>query len=71
MRVLIVEDARRPAAMLTQIMVEQKRSAEAVRDGEDGFAYAMSGLHDAAAPDVMRRRRTALRWRGSCAGRNL
>lgn len=57
--------------MLTQIMVEQKCSAEAGRDGEDGFAYAMDGLDDAAAPDVMRRRRTALRWRGSCAGRNL
>ncbi len=30
--------------MLTQIMVEQKRSAEAGRDGKNGFAYAMSGL---------------------------
>ncbi|MBC8575013.1 hypothetical protein [Yanshouia hominis] len=39
--------------MLTQIMVEQKRSAEAGRDGKNGFAYAMSGLDDAAAPDVM------------------
>ena len=36
MRILVVEDERRLADALTQIMREQKYAVDAVYDGEDG-----------------------------------
>lgn len=53
MRILIVEDERRLADALTQIMREQKYTVDAVYDGEDGFAYARSYEYDAIILDVM------------------
>ena len=53
MRILIVEDERRLADALTQIMREQKYTVDAVYDGEDGFAYAKSNEYDAIILDVM------------------
>ncbi|MEN6637472.1 MAG: response regulator transcription factor [Clostridiaceae bacterium] len=53
MRILVVEDERRLAAALTQIMREQKYTVDAVYDGEDGYQYALSGEYDAIILDVM------------------
>ncbi|HML68144.1 MAG TPA: response regulator transcription factor [Clostridia bacterium] len=53
MRILIVEDERRLADALTQIMREQKYTVDAVYDGEDGFAYAKSNEYDAIILDIM------------------
>ena len=63
MRVLIVEDERRLADALCQIMREQKYGVDAVYDGRDGLDYAMSGQYDVVVLDVM----LALRWSGRCA----
>ena len=53
MRILIVEDEKRLADALTQIMREQKYTVDAVYDGEDGYQYALSGDYDAIILDVM------------------
>ena len=53
MRVLIVEDERRLADALCQIMKGQKYGVDAAYDGQDGFDYAMSGQYDVVVLDVM------------------
>lgn len=53
MNLLIVEDEVRLAEALAQIMTEQKYSVDMVYDGEDGLAYAESGLYDVIVLDVM------------------
>lgn len=58
MRILVVEDERRLADALTQIMREQKYAVDAVYDGEDGYQYALAGDYDAVILDVMLPKRT-------------
>lgn len=53
MNILIVEDEGRLSEALAQIMTEQKYSVDVVHDGEDGLAYAESGLYDVVVLDVM------------------
>lgn len=53
MRVLVVEDERRLAEALVQIMLEQRYQAEAVYNGADGLDYALSGQYDVVVLDVM------------------
>ncbi|NLI54666.1 MAG: response regulator transcription factor [Clostridiales bacterium] len=53
MRILVVEDEKRLADALTQIMREQKYTVDAVYDGEDGYQYALTGDYDAVVLDVM------------------
>lgn len=53
MRVLIVEDERRLAEALKQIMEEQKYITDVVYNGDDGLAYALSGQYDVIVLDVM------------------
>ncbi len=53
MRVLIVEDEKRLAEALSQIMKEQHYVVDAVYDGEDGLAYALSVQYDVIVLDVM------------------
>ena len=53
MNILIVEDEVRLAEALAQIMTEQKYSVDVVHDGEDGLAYAESGLYDVVVLDVV------------------
>ena len=53
MRILIVEDEKRLADAVTQIMREQKYTVDAVYDGEDGYQYASGGEYDAIILDVM------------------
>ena len=52
MRILIVEDERRLADALCQIMREQKYGVDAVYDGRDGLDYAMSGQYDVVVLDA-------------------
>ena len=51
MRILIVEDERRLAEALGQIMAEQRYQADVVFDGADGLDYALTGQYDAIVLD--------------------
>ena len=53
MRVLIVEDERRLAEALGQIMEEQHYQADLVYNGADGVDYALTGQYDVIVLDVM------------------
>ncbi len=53
MRILIVEDERRLANALYQILTEKKYMVDAVFDGRDGLEYAKSGIYDLVVLDVM------------------
>jgi len=53
LRILVVEDEKRLADALTQIMREQKYTVDTVYDGEDGYQYAIAGAYDAIILDVM------------------
>ena len=53
MNILIVEDEKRLADALHQILLEQKYMADVVHDGKDGLAYAESGIYDCIILDVM------------------
>ena len=53
MRVLIVEDERRLAEALGQIMAEQRYQTDVVYDGAAGLDYALTGQYDVTVLDVM------------------
>ena len=53
MRILIVEDERRLAEALGQIMEEQRYQADLVYDGADGLDYGLTGQYDMIVLDVM------------------
>lgn len=53
MNILIVEDEKRLASALKQILTEQKYMAEVVYDGDEGLDYALSGIYDLIILDVM------------------
>lgn len=53
MRILVVEDEKRLADALCQILTEQKYMADAVYDGADGLEYSKSGIYDCIILDVM------------------
>lgn len=53
MRILIVEDEKRLAEALGQILSEAKYQTDIVYDGQDGLDYALSGQYDAVVLDVM------------------
>lgn len=53
MRILVVEDEKRLAETLAQILKQSKYTADVVNDGEDGYDYAMSGIYDVIVLDVM------------------
>ena len=46
MQILIIEDEKRLADALGQIMQEARYQADIVYDGRDGLAYASSGDYD-------------------------
>ena len=46
MNILIVEDEKRLANALKQILLEQKYMADVVNDGNDGLDYGSIGTHD-------------------------
>lgn len=53
MRILVVEDERRLADALAQILSEQKYMVDTVFSGTDGLYYAQSGIYDVIILDVM------------------
>ncbi|MHB1315148.1 MAG: response regulator transcription factor [Christensenellales bacterium] len=53
MRILVVEDEKRLAEALGQIMRENGYTSDVVFDGESGFDNALSGIYDVIILDVM------------------
>ncbi|MEZ4357489.1 MAG: response regulator transcription factor [Eubacteriales bacterium] len=53
MRILIVEDEKRLAQSLAQILIENKYIVDVVYDGVSGFDSAMSMIYDVIVLDVM------------------
>ncbi len=53
MQVLVIEDEKRLAKALKQILEEKKYMVDVVFDGKDGFDYAVSGIYDVIILDVM------------------
>lgn len=53
MRILIIEDERRLAATLADMLEDAGYSADLAGDGEDGLELARSGIYDAIVLDVM------------------
>ena len=53
MNILIVEDEKRLASALKQILTEQQYMADVVYDGDEGLDYALSGIYDLIILDVM------------------
>lgn len=53
MNILIVEDERRLADSIAEIIRSQKYSCDVVYDGEEGLAYGESGIYDVIVLDIM------------------
>lgn len=53
MQVLVVEDEKRLADALAQILTEQKYMVDIAYDGSDGLDYALSGIYDIIILDIM------------------
>ena len=53
MNILIIEDEHRLADSICEIFRSQKYTCDAVYDGEDGLAYAESGIYDVIVLDIM------------------
>lgn len=53
MRILVVEDEKRLADTLADILTEQGYTADVAHDGESGLDNALSGIYDALVLDVM------------------
>ena len=53
MQALIVEDEKRLAQALKEILTEVKYMVDVVYDGEDGYEYAREGIYDVIILDVM------------------
>lgn len=53
MRILIVEDEKRLAKALREILERQKWMVDTVYDGGDAVEYGVSGIYDAIVLDVM------------------
>ena len=53
MQILVVEDEKRLAEALAQILIEQKYMVDIANDGRDGLDYALSGIYDVIILNVM------------------
>ena len=53
MRILIVEDERYLADAISEIIKREKYLLDTVYDGEEGYAYASSGIYDCIILDIM------------------
>ena len=53
MQVLVVEDEKRLAQALAQILKEEKYLVDVAYTGSDGLDYALSGIYDVIVLDVM------------------
>ena len=53
MQILIVEDDKKLALALKQILMEADYQVDAVHDGQSGLDYGLSGIYDVIILDVM------------------
>ena len=53
LQILVVEDEKRLAEALAQILIEKKYMVDIANDGADGLDYALSGIYDIVILDVM------------------
>lgn len=53
MRILIVEDEKRLADAVSEILKRAKYLCDTVYDGEEGYNYALSGIYDCIILDIM------------------
>lgn len=53
MNVLVIDDEKRLADSICEILSERKIKCEAVYDGQDGYDYAVSGIYDVILLDIM------------------
>ena len=53
MRILVVEDEKRLAETIADIIEESGDTVDVQNDGEDGYYDASSGIYDAIVLDVM------------------
>ena len=53
MQILVVEDEKRLAEALAQILIEKKYMVDIASDGRDGLDYGLSGIYDVIILDVM------------------
>ena len=53
MQILVIEDEKRLADALAQILIEKKYMVDIANDGADGLDYALSGIYDVIILDVM------------------
>lgn len=53
MQILIVEDDKKLALALKQILIEADYQVDAVHDGQSGLDYALSGIYDVIILDAM------------------
>lgn len=53
MRILIVEDEKRLAEAIGQILLEKRYMVDIVNDGRDGYDYGRSGIYDCIILDIM------------------
>lgn len=53
MKLLLVEDEIQLSEALTQILMKNKYSVDAVHDGDDGLNYGLTGLYDVIILDIM------------------
>lgn len=53
MKLLLVEDEKQLSEALTEILIKNKYSVDAVYDGEDGLEYGLSNIYDIIILDIM------------------
>lgn len=53
MRLLLVEDEKQLAEALTELLMKNKHTVDAVYDGEAGLDYALTGIYDVIILDIM------------------
>ncbi|MDR3316455.1 MAG: response regulator, partial [Coriobacteriales bacterium] len=60
MRILVVEDAKRMAEAIEQVLLKHNYAVDLSYDGQDGLENALTGIYDAIVLDVMLPRRDGL-----------
>lgn len=53
MRLLLGEDEKQLAEALTELLIKNKHTVDAVYDGEAGLDYALTGIYDVIILDIM------------------
>ena len=71
MRVLIVEDERRLAQTLADLMEAHNYGADIAYDGEEGLDNALSGIYDVILLDVMLPKRSGMRSYTPCGRKGI